>query len=58
MLVAIILGAWVCSSTVFCLALLGAARSIPQGDEAIVTAEEKPSGLGLPQPLAAHCAAH
>jgi len=58
MIVAIIVIAWVCSSTVFCLALLGAAaNSIPQSDEHIVPENRMPSSLGLSPSPAACCTA-
>jgi len=54
-----ILTAWVCCSTIFCLALLGAAaNSIPQNDELLVPEPETASITSLPRLLATHSAAH
>jgi hypothetical protein len=59
MVVAMILTAWVCFSTIFCLALLGVtANSIPPKEELLAPDADAASFPGLPQPLATHCAAH
>jgi hypothetical protein len=58
MLVVMILTAWVCSSTILCLALLrAAANSIPKNDELLVPEVETALTPGLPGTMAAHCAA-
>jgi hypothetical protein len=57
MVVAIILTAWVCASTVFCLALMGAAaNSIPRGDKYNLRQCEIPANLELNPTLEPSCA--